>query len=139
MFAMPSIRRMTTTGQALRRPRPVRAALAGAIIAAAIAPAPFAAASALDMRAQAAHRLQLAQEGAPDEAPVSADQMNKYIAVYSAMQRDHSLTVDQAASKQGLTVEQFRDIENRIERNPVVHERVMDALKKASKKDQPAK
>lgn len=139
MFAMPSIRRMMTTGRALRRPRPVRAALAGAFIAAVIAPAPFAPASALDLSLQAANPSQLAQEGAPDEAPVSADQMNKYIAVYSAMQHDHSLAVEQAASRQGLTVEQFRDIENRIERNPAAHERVMDALKKASKKDQPAK
>ncbi len=55
--------------------------------------------------------------------------MDKYIAVYSAMQKNHSLSVEQAASKQGLTVEEFRTLEDKIERNPVVHQRVLDALK----------
>jgi hypothetical protein len=65
----------------------------------------------------------------PDEDTVPTNQVDKYIAVYSAMQKNHSLTVEQAASKEGLTVEQFRTLEDKIERNPVVHERVLDALK----------
>lgn len=113
--------------------------MAGVIMAGSMIVAPgFAPASTVQARSRFPHPLQLAQEDAPDEAPVSSDQMNKYIAVYTAMQRDRNLTVDQAASKQGLTVEQFRDIENRIERNPVAHEHVLDALKKASKKEKPA-
>jgi hypothetical protein len=78
--------------------------------------------------------LQLAQAGAEDDNPPPSDQVDKYIAVYTAMQRDHNLTVEQAARKQGLTVAQFRSIEDRIERNPVVHDRVLQALKDASKK-----
>ena len=68
-------------------------------------------------------------ESVPDEDAVPTDQVDKYIAVYSAMQKNHSLSVEQAASKQGLTVDQFRTLEDKIERNPVVHERVLDALK----------
>jgi len=71
-------------------------------------------------------------EGVPDEDAVPTDQVDKYIAVYSAMQKNHSLTVEQAASKQGLTVDEFRTLEDKIERNPVVHERVLDALKASS-------
>jgi hypothetical protein len=64
-----------------------------------------------------------------DEDNIPSDQVDKYIAVYTAMQKNHSLSVEQAASKQGLTVDQFRTLEDKIERNPVVHERVLDALK----------
>lgn len=81
---------------------------------------------------------ELSQAEAPDdEAPIPTDQVDKYIAVYSAMQRDHGLSVEQAASKQGLTVSRFREIEDKIERNPVVHERVLEALRNAGKKQQP--
>ena len=81
----------------------------------------------------AARGLMLAQdEGVPDEDAVPTDKVEKYIAVYTAMQKNHSLSVDQAASKQGLTVDEFRTLEDKIERNPVVHERVLDALKASS-------
>ena len=77
--------------------------------------------------------IQIAQdEGAPDEDAVPTDQVDKYIAVYSAMQKNHGLTVEQAASKQGLTVDQFRTLEDKIGRNPIVHQRVLDALKASS-------
>lgn len=68
-------------------------------------------------------------EGIPDEDAVPTGQVDKYIAVYSAMQKNHSLSVEQAASKQGLTVDEFRTLEDKIERNPIVHQRVLDALK----------
>ena len=68
-------------------------------------------------------------DSVPDEDAVPTDQVDKYIAAYSAMQKNHSLTAEQAASKQGLTLEQFRALEDKIERNPIVHERVLDALK----------
>jgi len=64
-----------------------------------------------------------------DEDNIPSEQVDKYIAVYSAMQKNHSLSVEQAASKQGLTVDEFRTLEDKIERNPVVHERVLAALK----------
>jgi hypothetical protein len=75
--------------------------------------------------------LMLAQDddSVPDEDAVPTAQVDKYIAVYSAMQKIHSLTAEQAASKQGMTLDEFRTLEDKIERNPVVHERVLDALK----------
>jgi hypothetical protein len=78
---------------------------------------------------QGARLAQDDDDSVPDEDAVPTDQVDKYIAVYAAMQKNHSLTVEQAASKQGLTVDEFRTLEDKIERNPTVHERVLDALK----------
>ncbi len=66
---------------------------------------------------------------------VSPAQVEQYLKVYEAMQRDRTLTVDQAAAQQHLTVEQFRDIEARIERDGVLRERVRrELLKMAQRK-----
>ena len=88
-----------------------------------------------------AHALRLAaQSAAPvaqdqsddDDKDVPTSQVDKYISVYEAMQKDHGLTVEQAASKQGLTVAQFRDLEGRIEQNDTLRERVRKALRHAA-------
>lgn len=110
-----------------------------AVVAAALVPVPAIsiAASTPQSRPAAnlsalARGLTLVQEqddNTPDEDALTTDQVDKYIAVYSAMQKNHSLGVEQAASKQGLTVDQFRTLEDKIERNPIVHQRVLDALK----------
>jgi hypothetical protein len=72
----------------------------------------------------------LAQDSdSSDEEAIPTDQVDKYIKVYSAMQKNHGLSVEQATSKEGLSVDQFRTLEDKIERNPVVHQRVLDALK----------
>ena len=75
----------------------------------------------------------LAQDGSEDDnQDVPTSQVDKYISVYEAMQKDHNLTVDQAASKQGLTVAQFRDLENKIEADDTLRERVRKALRHAA-------
>jgi hypothetical protein len=86
-------------------------------------------------------RLMAQDDSTADEEAIPTGQVDKYIAVYSAMQKNHSLSVEQAASKQGLTVDEFRTLEDKIERNPVVHERVLDALKTSAtgKKAAPGK
>ena len=43
------------------------------------------------------------------------------------MQKDHNITVEQATSKQGLTVAQFRALENKIEADDTLRERVRGA------------
>ncbi len=63
------------------------------------------------------------------ENQIPPEQVEKYIAVYKAMQRDHNLSVDQAASAQGLSVTAFRDIEAKIERDDLIRERVRQALR----------
>lgn len=88
------------------------------------------------------HALQLAAEPATAPAPASetdeddkdvpTSKVDKYIAVYEAMQKDHNLTVEQAASKQGLTVAQFRALENKIEADDTLRERVRKALRHAA-------
>ncbi len=72
-------------------------------------------------------------ESAADETEVPPKQMNKYIAAYIAMQKDRSLTAEQAASRQGLTLREFREIEGRVERNELLRERVRDALSEAAR------
>ncbi len=67
-----------------------------------------------------------------DSNEVSPAQVEQYLAVYKAMQRDRRLTVEQAAAAQHLTVAQFRDIEARIERDGVLRERVRRELLKTA-------
>ncbi|HEV2169527.1 MAG TPA: hypothetical protein VGR40_01195, partial [Candidatus Binatus sp.] len=64
-----------------------------------------------------------------DDKDVPTSQVDKYISVYESMQKDHSLTVEQAALKQGLTVAQFRNLENKIENDDTLRERVRKALR----------
>ena len=67
-----------------------------------------------------------------DDKDVPTSKVDKYIAVYESMQKDHNLTVEQAASKQGLTVDQFRALENKIEADDTLRERVRKALRHAA-------
>jgi len=64
--------------------------------------------------------------GADDN--VSPKQVEIYVAVYRAMQHDHSLTVEQACNRQGLTVSAFRDIEEKVEHDDQLHQRVLSEL-----------
>jgi len=67
-----------------------------------------------------------------DDKDVPPGQVDKYVSVYRSMQKDHGLTVEQAASKQGMTVAQFRSLEEKIERDDTLRERVRTALRKAA-------
>jgi hypothetical protein len=71
-------------------------------------------------------------EDAGDETEVPPAEVNKYIEVYKATQRDHSLTVEQAAAQHGLTLEAFRQLENKIEQDDSAREHVRDALQAAA-------
>ena len=71
-------------------------------------------------------------EDAGDETEVPPREIAKYIEVYKATQRDHSLTVEQAAAQQGLTLEAFRQLENKIEQDDSAREHVRDALQAAA-------
>lgn len=66
-----------------------------------------------------------------DSAELPPEQVTKYINVYKAMQRDRSLTVEQAATRQGLSLQAFRAIESKVERNDLVRERVRRALRQS--------
>ncbi len=74
-------------------------------------------------------RLAQSDSSSGDQAEISPEQVEKFIAVYKATQSNHSLTVEQAAAQQGLTVAQFRTLEGRIERDDALRERVRRALR----------
>lgn len=67
-----------------------------------------------------------------DDKEVPPSQVDKYIDINVAMQKDHNLTVEQAAPKHGMTVEEFRTLEGKIERDDTLRERVRTALRKAA-------
>ena len=66
-----------------------------------------------------------------DENEVSTDDVDKYVAVYKAMQRNKNLTVDQAADAQGLTTRQFRELEDRVQRDEAALQQARDELQAA--------
>jgi hypothetical protein len=67
-----------------------------------------------------------------DETEVSANEIEKYVSVYKAMQRNRSLTIEQAAAAQGLTLEQFRQLENRVQRDDAALQQARDELQAAA-------
>jgi len=95
-------------------------------------PAPALAASAAGFAPQLHLRLAQSDSSSDDQSEVPPEQVEKYIAIYKATQANHSLTVEQAASQQGLTVPQFREIEGRIERDDALRARVRKALRNSA-------
>ncbi len=76
-----------------------------------------------------------ADEDTQANEQVPSAEIKKYVAVYIAMQRDHNLTVEQAAAAQGLTVAAFRELEQRIEHNEVAREEARQALAKGAQQN----
>lgn len=64
-----------------------------------------------------------------EEREVTPSQLERYVSVYRAMQKDRSLTVEQAAKNAGFSLAQFRDLESRVERNDPLRERARRALR----------
>jgi hypothetical protein len=67
-----------------------------------------------------------------DETDVSTADIDKYVAVYKAMQRDRTMTAEQAAIGQGMTLKSFRDLENRIEGDESAREQAREKLRAAA-------
>jgi hypothetical protein len=106
--------------------------LCGGIGAAALVPAH--AAFAAGVSPQLRLRLSQADSSSDDQSEVPPEQVEKYIAIYKATQANHSLTVEQAAAQQGLTVPQFRALEGKIERDDALRARVRKALRNSASK-----
>jgi hypothetical protein len=78
-------------------------------------------------------RIWLAQDDSDSgDTDVSPADIAKYVAVSSAMQRNRSLTIDQAAAGQGLSIQAFRELEQRIEHDDAAREQVRDELQAAA-------
>lgn len=64
----------------------------------------------------------------PAADDVSDEQLQTYIDVYSAMQLDHSLTVEQALQSHNITLAEFRSIERRVQNKSRLVAKVRAAL-----------
>jgi hypothetical protein len=66
------------------------------------------------------------------EEPVAEDvtqsELEMYIAVYTAMQADHDLTLDAELAQKGVSLTQFRHIERRVQKQERLVRKVRDAL-----------
>jgi len=73
-------------------------------------------------------------EEAASATTVSDADLEMYIAVYTAMQDDHDLTIDNAITKHTISLDDFRQIERRIQNESRLVEKVRDALLEHAKK-----
>jgi len=70
-----------------------------------------------------------AEEVSESEPPsVSESDLQLYIKVYAAMQDDHDLTIDNAIKSSQMSLDDFRQLERRIQNQPRLVERVREAL-----------
>ncbi len=70
-----------------------------------------------------------AQEAGENEADqVSPSELALYIDVYTAMQADHDLTLDSALAQRNVPLQQFRNIERRVQKQERLVRKVRDAL-----------
>jgi len=77
------------------------------------------------------------QESEGDEEPgtqgVAESELQLYIDVYTAMQADHDLTIDAALAARQVPLERFRTIEQRIQKEQRLVDRVRQALLEQAK------
>ncbi len=66
------------------------------------------------------------EEVEPDT--VSETDLQMYIKVYEAMQDDHDLNIDEAIKPYHITLDDFRQIERRVQAQPRLVERVREVL-----------
>ena len=75
-----------------------------------------------------------AQEGDErDQQGVTEAEIELYIDVYSAMQKDHDITIESAIAAHNISLEQFRDLERRVQRDQRMVDRVREALLETAK------
>ena len=75
-----------------------------------------------------------AQEAAQADADqVSPSELNLYIDVYTAMQADHDLTLDGMLAQKGVSMDQFRNIERRVQKQDRLVRKVREALQAQAK------
>jgi len=70
-----------------------------------------------------------AQEPSEGEADhVSQSELDLYISVYTTMQADHDLTLDTVLAQKSVTLEQFRSVERRVQKQDRLVRKVREAL-----------
>jgi ABC-type transport system involved in cytochrome bd biosynthesis fused ATPase/permease subunit len=63
-----------------------------------------------------------------DKEAVSESELQMYINVYEAMQDDHDLTIDEAIKRYNVSLDDFRQVERRIQSQARLVDRVREAL-----------
>jgi hypothetical protein len=75
-----------------------------------------------------------AQEATDSDADqVTPSELQLYIDVYTAMQADHDLTLDTVLAQKGIPLEQFRNIERRVQKQDRLVRKVREALQAQAK------
>jgi hypothetical protein len=74
---------------------------------------------------------QEAGESAADQ--VTPNELALYIDVYTAMQADHDLTLESVLVQKGVPLDQFRNIERRVQKQERLVHKVRDALQAQAK------
>ena len=69
-----------------------------------------------------------AQEPVSQGDDVTPEELQLYIDVYSAMQADHDLTIDQVLAQKNVTLAQFRSVERRVQQQDRLVHKVREAL-----------
>ena len=64
----------------------------------------------------------------PETSEVTERELDLFIDVYSSMQADHDLTIDEVLSQREVSLQEFRDIERRIQQQGRLVRRVREAL-----------
>jgi len=68
-----------------------------------------------------------------DQQGVTEAEIELYIDVYSAMQKDHDITIESAIAPHNVSLEQFRDVERRVQKDQRMVDRVREALLETAK------
>jgi hypothetical protein len=73
-------------------------------------------------------RPQAQEAGGASDDDVSQSELEIYIDTYSAMQVNHDLTLETVIAQKGVSLEQFRNIERRVQHNERLVRKVREAL-----------
>lgn len=84
------------------------------------------------------HAQEQEAEEAAEPAGVTEAELELYIDVYATMQADHDLTIDAVLSSKNETLERFRNIEQRVQKEQRLVDRVRQALHDMAKNRSPS-
>ena len=74
------------------------------------------------------HAQEQETEDAAEPAGVTESELQLYVDVYAAMQADHDLTIDTVLASKNESLERFRNIEQRVQKEQRLVDRVRQAL-----------
>ena len=78
-------------------------------------------------------RPQAQEAGESEVDQVSPSELAIYIDVYTAMQADHDLTLESILAQKGVPLQQFRNIERRVQKQERLVRKVREALQAQAK------